>query len=112
LQSKGILLSAGVVLIITVGILAALAYRARLAPGIVYDATQVQIFKITSEGNLVGGAASISPDGKYLVYVVKDGENVSLWTRQIVTGISRQISPLMRGAVLSVGPKPDEQFNH
>ncbi|CAN5346437.1 hypothetical protein BH10ACI2_BH10ACI2_23940 [soil metagenome] len=77
---------------------------------IVYDATKVIISKITSDGNLVGGDASISPNGKYLVYAVREGPNVSLWTRQIVTGIARQISPVMQGSVWACDLTPDEDF--
>lgn len=77
---------------------------------IVYDATKVIISKITSEGNLVGGDASISPNGKYLVYVVREGANASLWTRQIVTGIARQISPVMLGSVWACALTPDEDY--
>lgn len=77
---------------------------------IIYDATKVIISKITSEGNLVGGDAAISPNGKYLVYVVREGENVSLWTRQIVTGIARQISPVMQGSVWACALGPDEDY--
>jgi DNA-binding winged helix-turn-helix (wHTH) protein/Tol biopolymer transport system component len=77
---------------------------------IIYDANAVTISRITSEGNLVGGNASIAPNGKYLVYSIRDGDNVSLWTRQITTGIARQISNIMRGSVWACLLTPDEDF--
>ena len=110
ISPKTIAIILGLALLIAAGLVAVWTFRSRSAPSVNYDANQVQIFKITSEGNLVGGVASISPDGKYLVYAVREGENVSLWTRQIVTGISRQISPMMHGSVWSCYLTPDEEF--
>lgn len=97
------------VLILFAGVFTFRKYLSAEKP-IVYDATKVIISKITSEGNLVGGDASISPNGKYLVYVVREGTNASLWTRQIVTGIARQISPLMQGSVWACVLTPDEDY--
>ncbi len=37
--------------------------------------------------------AAISPDGKYVVYVVDEGEQQSLWTRQVATKSDVQIIP-------------------
>ncbi len=104
-----VILACLIILFLVAGIFGLRSYFTAPRP-IVYDATNVIISKITSDGNLIGGDASISPNGKYLVYVVRDGENVSVWTRQIVTGISRQISSVMQGSVWACALTPDEDF--
>ncbi len=107
--TKMVLVGAFVVLILIAGVFGLKKYFSS-EKAIVYDATKVIISKITSEGNLVGGDASISPNGKYLVYVVREGANTSLWTRQIVTGIARQISPVIHGSVWACALTPDEDY--
>ena len=79
------------------------------ATGIRFSAENVTISKLTSEGNL-GGGASISPNGNYLVYIIADKDGKSIWTKQIATGISRQITPKMQGSIWSCTLTPDENF--
>ncbi len=45
--------------------------------------------KLTSTGNLAG--AAISPDGKYIIYVIDDAGRQSLWLRQAATTSNVQI---------------------
>ena len=49
------------------------------------------ITKMTDTGNVQ--SAAISPDGKYLVHVVKDKGMSSLWIRHIATNSTTQIIP-------------------
>jgi eukaryotic-like serine/threonine-protein kinase len=51
----------------------------------------MKIARLISTGKAVG--AAISPDGKYLVHVVDDGEQQSLWMRQVSTSSNVQINP-------------------
>ncbi len=51
----------------------------------------MKISRLTSTGKATH--AAISPDGKYVVHVVDDGEKQSLWMRQVSTSSNVQINP-------------------
>lgn len=51
----------------------------------------MQIAKLTQSGKASGVA--VSPDGQYVVYVLRDGEKQSLMVRQVATGSDVQILP-------------------
>jgi len=44
---------------------------------------------VTTTGN--AGAAALSPDGRYIVYVLRDGAAESLWVQQMATGSNVQV---------------------
>ena len=75
-----------------------------------FSAENVKITKITSEGKLVAGSPSISPNGNYLVYAIRDGDGSTIWTRQLITGIQRQITPKTTGGIAGCLLSPDENF--
>ena len=52
---------------------------------------QMKMTKLTSTGKATD--AAISPDGKWVVYVVQDGVQQSLWMRQVLTSSNVQIVP-------------------
>ena len=54
-----------------------------------FNLQNMQITQLTESGN--AGAAALSPDGRYVVYVVRDGAMESLWVRQVVTGGNVQV---------------------
>lgn len=47
--------------------------------------------QLTLTGNT--SRATISPDGKHVIYTVKQGDRESLWLRQLATGSTQQIVP-------------------
>ncbi len=49
----------------------------------------MQITKLTDSGKATGVA--ISPDGRYIVYVLRDGEQESLWVRNVATKSDVQV---------------------
>jgi eukaryotic-like serine/threonine-protein kinase len=49
----------------------------------------MQIAKLTDSGKATGVA--ISPDGRYIVYVLRDGEQQSLWVRNVATKSDVQV---------------------
>jgi eukaryotic-like serine/threonine-protein kinase len=49
----------------------------------------MQIVKLTDSGKATGVA--ISPDGRYIVYVLRDGEQQSLWVRNVATKSDVQV---------------------
>ena len=51
----------------------------------------MKMARLTSTGKAT--AAAISPDGKYVVHVVANGQQQSLWIRQVATSSNVQISP-------------------
>jgi serine/threonine protein kinase len=49
----------------------------------------IKLTRLTSSGNVID--ATISPDGKYIVYVLSSRSNQSLWIRQVSTANDKQI---------------------
>lgn len=53
--------------------------------------TTMKVTRFTSTGKALD--AAISPDGKYVVYVINDGGKQSLWVKQVASGSEVQIVP-------------------
>jgi serine/threonine protein kinase len=51
----------------------------------------MKISRLTNSGKAID--AAVSPDGKYLVYVLSDAEKQSLWIRQVSTANDREVLP-------------------
>jgi serine/threonine protein kinase len=51
----------------------------------------IQLARITNSGNAID--ATISPDGKYIVYALSDKNKQSLWIRQVSTANDKEIVP-------------------
>jgi eukaryotic-like serine/threonine-protein kinase len=86
----------GVVAVIIVGLLlliiALTIYLPRLkAPGSEWNVQTMKISRVTQSGNAV--TVAISPDGRYVVYALSEGEKESLNVRQLATGSDVQILP-------------------
>jgi eukaryotic-like serine/threonine-protein kinase len=60
-------------------------------PAPVVPLQQMKMGRLTTNGKAT--AAAISPDGKYVVHVVEDGQQQSLWIRQVSTSSNVQINP-------------------
>ena len=67
----------------------------------------MQITKLTDSGKATGVA--ISPDGRYIVYVLTDGEQQSLWVRNVATKSDVQVlaPDIVSFAGLSFSPDGD-----
>ena len=86
----------GMLAMIMVGLLLSIAaltiYLLRLkAPVSEWNLQTMRISRVTQNGNAVNVA--ISPDGRYLVFVLGEGEKQSLNVRQLATGSDVQILP-------------------
>ena len=57
--------------------------------GPVFSLQNMKLAQVTDSGKAV--AVAVSPDGRYIVYAVREGENQSLWVRQVVTGSDVQL---------------------
>jgi eukaryotic-like serine/threonine-protein kinase len=56
-----------------------------------FNLQSMQITKLTDSGK--AGAVAISPDGRYIIYVRVDGEQQSLWVRNVATKSDVQVLP-------------------
>ena len=56
-----------------------------------WDLQAMKVSRVTQSGNAVNVA--ISPDGRYVVYVLREGEKQSLNVRQVATGSDVQVLP-------------------
>jgi Tol biopolymer transport system component/predicted Ser/Thr protein kinase len=54
-----------------------------------FNLQNMKIMQVTNTGN--AGAAALSPDRRYIVYVLRDGAEESLWVQQLATGSNVQI---------------------
>src|SRR5580658_74439 len=90
-KHKGKLIGALVVLaLIAVAALAVVLFKSRGHEN-AFNAQNMSIVKLTETGKAAGVA--ISPNGQYVVYVLRDGEMQSLMVRQVATGSDVQILP-------------------
>jgi eukaryotic-like serine/threonine-protein kinase len=84
----------GATVLLVLAITAFLAYRLsdRGRPAVDRVAAPPIETKLTNTGNIASARAAISPDGKYVVYAVRDSqEKNSLWVRQLASLSSTQI---------------------
>jgi serine/threonine protein kinase len=56
-----------------------------------FDLQNMQITKLTENGK--ANQVAISPDGRYIVYAMRDGEKQSLWVRNVATKSDVQVLP-------------------
>ena len=68
----------------------------------------MQITKLTDSGK--AGAVSISPDGRYIVYVLIDGEQQSLWVRNVATKSDVQVLAPESLGISGVTFSPDGNY--
>jgi Tol biopolymer transport system component len=68
----------------------------------------MQITKLTDSGK--AGEVAISPDGRYIVYVLVDGEQQSLWVRNVATKSDVQVLPPDAVDFAGVSFSPDGNY--
>ena len=87
----------GAVALITVAVVGIGLYRFVTSenqikpPATVVISPNTKISRLTTSGRAL--QAAVSPDGKWVAYVLKDGAQQSLWIRQIATNSNIQIVP-------------------
>jgi Tol biopolymer transport system component/predicted Ser/Thr protein kinase len=93
---------------IRIGVIAAIAAAAAYVAGVLVPwrpvpaqakRHQTLMTRLTNSGKVA--SAAISPDGKYLVHVVREGDQQALWVQQVATGTLTRIAP----------PEPRYYFN-
>jgi dipeptidyl aminopeptidase/acylaminoacyl peptidase len=65
----------------------------------------VKLTRLTNSGNAID--ATISPDGKYIVYALSDRSSQSLYIRQVSTANDKQIVPPARVGFFGMAFSPD-----
>jgi eukaryotic-like serine/threonine-protein kinase len=68
----------------------------------------MKIAQVTTGGN--AGAAALSPDRRYIVYVLRDGAQESLWVQQLATGSNVQILPPEQVRFVALSFTPDGNY--
>ena len=68
----------------------------------------MRLTRLTETGK--ASAATISPDGKYVVHVINDGGQSSLWVRQVATSSNVQIVPPTNGNFIGLSFSPDGTY--
>lgn len=69
---------------------------------------RVEVTKLTTNGNSL--MAAISPDGKYVAYVINEAGKQSLWLRQVEINSNAQMITPREGRYLGVAFAPDGNF--
>ncbi len=67
----------------------------------------MRMSKMTSTGNIPSEQAAISPDGKYIAYVVREQGSQSLWVKQTAAASNVQIIPAADVRYTGIGFSPD-----
>ena len=70
--------------------------------------SKINLSQLTATGDAT--IATISPDGRYVVHVVNDGTNSSLWVRQIATSSNIQIVPPAESRYIGVTFSKDGNY--
>jgi eukaryotic-like serine/threonine-protein kinase len=92
------------------GILVAVVavYSAKKEQEHTFNLQNMKIAQVTSSGN--AGAAAISPDKRYIVYVLREGAQESLWVQQLATGSNVQVLPPDQVSFVAVSFTPDGNY--
>ena len=93
-------------------LVAALALAAKLflphASHPTFNLANMRIAQVTTTGNV--GATALSPDKRYIVYVVHDGEQESLWVQNLASGSNVQIQAPEPAHFVGVRFTPDGNY--
>jgi serine/threonine protein kinase/Tol biopolymer transport system component len=73
-----------------------------------FNLQNMKFTQVTTSGN--AGAAALSPDHRYIVYVLADGADESLWVQQLATGSHVQILPPDQVHFVALSFTPDGNY--
>ncbi len=73
-----------------------------------FNLQNLKITQVTTTGN--ARTAALSPDRRYIVYVLRDGEQESLWVQQLATGSHVQVLPPDQARFVAVSFTPDGNY--
>jgi len=75
-----------------------------------FSVENVRVTRLTSTGNILGGSAVISPDGKYIVFATLEKVGQGLWIKQISTQTTTQLTAPIDAQIWSYAFAPDNEF--
>ena len=106
-HKRGVILVVAALLLAVAGVIVGLKYMGR-----VQTASEpfgsIKLTRLTSTGK--SRWAIISPDGKYIVHVMGDQDQQSLWLRHIATGSDKEIAPSIDGSYSCPTFSPDGNY--
>jgi eukaryotic-like serine/threonine-protein kinase len=73
-----------------------------------FNLQNMKITQVTTTGN--AGAAALSPDGRYIVYVLRDGAQESLWVQNLASGSNVQVLPPDQVRFVAASFTPDGNY--
>jgi serine/threonine protein kinase/Tol biopolymer transport system component len=73
-----------------------------------FNLANMKVAQITNSGDV--GATALSPDRRYIVYVVRDGARQSLWVQQVATGSNVQVLAPDQVSFVAVSFTPDGNY--
>jgi Tol biopolymer transport system component/DNA-binding winged helix-turn-helix (wHTH) protein len=91
-------------IVIGVAVIAVWVFKI-VSPQATETTTEIQVAQLTRTGT--AGNAAISPDGKHIIYTVREGGRESLWLRQVAASSAQQIIPAARVKYGGVTFSPD-----
>jgi serine/threonine protein kinase/dipeptidyl aminopeptidase/acylaminoacyl peptidase len=83
-------------------------YKLRSRSGGNFNLQSMQITPLTENGKAAD--LTISPDGRYVGWIVRDGEKSSLWVRQVATGSDVQVLPPDELRINGLSFSPDGNY--
>jgi eukaryotic-like serine/threonine-protein kinase len=73
-----------------------------------FNLQNMKITQVTTSGN--AGAAALSPDRRYIVYVLREGARESLWVQQLATGSNIQVLAPDQVSFVAASFTPDGNY--
>ncbi len=104
-SSKGMMI--GIAALVLIAAAGALGYKF-LGAKAAFNFQGMEISKLTQTGKASG--VGVSPDGQYVVYVLRDGEKQSLMVRQVATGSDIPVVPPEIVTYYGLAFSPDGQY--
>ncbi len=98
--SKFLIVATALALLVAAGLI---VYKS-LSRGPAFSLQSMRMTQVTDSGKAV--TVAFSPDGRYIAYALREGENQSLWVRQVATGSDIQLLPpeIVNYADISMSP--------
>ena len=109
IKKREIILFAGfLILLLAVAVLFYVLNRSATSPVVTGHFHRVKLRDLTNLGK--ASAAAVSPDGKFISYVVTENGKYSLWTKAIATGSAVEIIPPNETGIFTTTFSPDGEY--
>ena len=108
-SKKGIIVGASIIGVVLVAfVLYQMLWKEQPSEPSQLQFQSMKVTQLTSNGKTV--EAAVSPDGKYLVHVVREAGKQSLWVKQITTGSTVQILPSTEASFIGITISFDGEY--